>query len=249
LAERANQFGIRVNATLGKVYGYLWRYVNLTSMDSAVAAFREQYRREAIHDRYFGWLHLAFTSVVGLGVVLLGAFSLEDVTPLEWLTVPIVFLYANLVEYFGHRVPFHRPVRGLRSLYFRHTKQHHRFFTHEEMEFDNSNDFKAVLFPPVMILFFIGGFGVPLWLLLYLLASVNVAWLAMATAIAYFLNYEWLHFAYHCAPDSRIGRFPGIRRLRRLHRDHHNPRLMTQYNFNITYPIGDALFRTLYRAS
>jgi len=82
--------------------------------------------------------------------------------------------------------------------------------------------------------------------LLYFAASENVAWLAVATGIAYFLNYEWLHFAYHCDPQSRIGRIPGVRTLRNLHLHHHNPRLMTHYNFNITYPIGDWLFRTLY---
>ncbi|MBT8064765.1 MAG: fatty acid hydroxylase family protein, partial [Gammaproteobacteria bacterium] len=109
--------------------------------------------------------------------------------------------------------------------------------------------FKAVLFPPVMILFFIGGFGVPMWLLLHWLATENVAWLAVATGTAYYLNYEWLHLAYHCDPRSRIGRIPGIQALRRLHLRHHDPRLMTRYNFNITYPIGDWLFRTRFVSS
>ena len=74
-----------------------------------------------------------------------------------------------------------------------------------------------------------------------------MAWLALATAIAYFLNYEWLHFAYHCDPVSRIGKIPGVQTLRNFHLHHHNPRLMTHYNFNITYPIADWLFRTMYR--
>jgi sterol desaturase/sphingolipid hydroxylase (fatty acid hydroxylase superfamily) len=116
------------------------------------------------------------------------------------------------------------------------------------MRFDSSRDFKAVLFPPVMILFFLGGFGLPMWILLYFLATPNVAWLAVATAVAYFLNYEWLHWAYHCDPDSRVGRLPGVQLLRKLHRDHHNQALMTRYNFNITYPIGDWLFGTRYKA-
>ena len=158
-----------------------------------------------------------------------------------------MLLYANLAEYLGHRGPMHRPVRGLKLLYERHAKQHHRFFTDQAMAFDSSRDFKAVLFPPLMIVFFIGGFGLPLWILLYFAASANVAWLALATAVAYFLNYEWLHFAYHCDPESRIGRIPGLAALRRLHLQHHDPRLMTRYNFNITYPVGDWLFRTLHR--
>jgi hypothetical protein len=217
------------------------------AIEEAVGDFRESYRRREIGARYSGWLHLAFTSSVGLATVALCLARLESVRPLEWLTVPAVFLYANLVEYFGHRGPMHHPRRGLRLLYERHARQHHRFFTHRSMAFEGSRDFKAVLFPPVMILFFIGGFGVPMWGLLYLLASANVAWLALGTGVAYYLNYEWLHFAYHCDPRSRVGRLPGLAVLRRLHLQHHDPGLMARYNFNITYPVGDWLFRTRYR--
>lgn len=217
--------------------------------DPSVRAFRERYRLEEDSGDYPGWLHLAFTSSVSLAVIVFSLLQLNQVTPLEWVTVPVVFLYANLVEYMGHRGPMHHPVKGLRLIFYRHTKQHHRFFTDREMTFESSHDFKAVLFPPLMILFFIGGFGVPMWALLYFLASANVAWLALATGIGYFLNYEWLHFAYHCDPESRVGRIPGVQTLRRLHLHHHDPRLMTQHNFNITYPIGDWLFRTLYRPS
>lgn len=217
-------------------------------MEPSVADFREAYRREEIGGRYSGWLHFAFTSGVCLATIALAVVKLESVTPLEWLTVPIVFLYANLVEYLGHRGPMHHPVRGLGLLYRRHTRQHHRFFSNRAMAFDTSRDFKAVLFPPLMILFFIGGFGVPMWLLLYWLASANVAWLALATGVAYYLNYEWLHFAYHCDPRSWVGRLPGLALLRRLHVQHHDPQLMMRHNFNITYPVGDWLFGTLYRS-
>jgi hypothetical protein len=217
-------------------------------LDQAVAGFRASYRREAIGRQYSGWLHFAFTSTVCIVVALFCLARLEGVAGLEWLTIPVVFLYANGVEYLGHRGPMHHPVRGLRLLYVRHTKQHHRFFTDQAMAFDDSRDFKAVLFPPVMILFFIGGFGLPMWAVLAVLASENVAWLAVATGVAYYLNYEWLHFAYHCDPRSWVGQIPGVAALRRLHLQHHDPRLMTQYNFNITYPVADLLFRTLYRS-
>ncbi len=214
----------------------------------SIARYRGRYRSEEIGRAYRGWLHLAFTSAVSIGVILLCIWQLDAVTALEWLTVPLVVLYSNLAEYVGHRGPMHRPVRGLKLVYERHAKQHHRFFTDRAMAFESSRDFKAVLFPPLMIVFFIGGFGLPLWILLYILASANVAWLALATAVAYFLNYEWLHFAYHCDPRSRIGRIPGLAVLRRLHVRHHDPRLMTRYNFNITYPVGDWLFRTLHHS-
>jgi hypothetical protein len=218
------------------------------ALDEAVAGFRAAYRAGEIGPRYSGWLHFAFTSSVCLAAVAFCVVRLEAVAPPEWLTVPAVFLYANLVEYLGHRGPMHHPLRGLGLLYHRHAKQHHRFFTHQSMAFEGSRDFKAVLFPPLMILFFIGGFGVPMWLLLYLLVSANVAWLALGTAVAYYLNYEWLHFAYHCEPRSWIGRLPGLATLRRLHLHHHDPQLMTRHNFNITYPMADWLFGTLYRS-
>ena len=67
------------------------------------------------------------------------------------------------------------------------------------------------------------------------------------TAILYFLNYELLHFAYHCDPESFIGRLPLMSRLREHHIVHHDKQLMTHYNFNISYPICDALFGTRYR--
>jgi len=33
--------------------------------------------------------------------------------------------------------------------------------------------------------------------------------------------------------------------LRRHHAAHHDPRLMTRYNFNVTFPIADRLFGTV----
>lgn len=68
-----------------------------------------------------------------------------------------------------------------------------------------------------------------------------------ATSLAYFLNYEVLHLVYHLPTRYAVARWPLVGRLRRLHQDHHDPRLMARYNFNITYPIGDRLFGTLYR--
>lgn len=215
-------------------------------MRDRVSLYRAQFRREEIGARYSGPAHLALTSGCCLAVIIGCALQLHAVTPLQWLTVPATFVYANLAEYFGHRGPMHHPRRGLRLIFHRHTEQHHRFFTHQRMPFDSARDYKAVLFPPVMLLFFFGGFGTPVGLLLGLLLSANVGWLFALTATAYFLNYELLHFCYHTRPDSWIARLPGMETLRRLHTTHHDPSLMTHHNFNITYPIGDYLFGTLW---
>lgn len=213
----------------------------------AVPAYRERYRREHVPPRYKGWLHILFTFGVGGCVLLACIAQLEQVRPLEWLTVPLSFLYANLAEYWGHRGPMHHLKRGLRLVYERHTRQHHRFFTHEAMPIDELRDLRAVLFPPVLMTFFIAAFALPAGLLLAWLASPNVAWLFGATSLGYFLNYEFLHLAYHLPPGHALARLPLIGRLERLHRTHHDPALMTRCNFNITYPIGDALFGTLRR--
>jgi hypothetical protein len=214
---------------------------------NSVDIARNSFRERRIGPRYSGPLHLATTISVSVLVALLSAAQLDDVRPLEWLTVPLTFLYANLSEYLGHRGPMHHKTRFLKKLFERHSIEHHAFFTDKAPVFDSSRDYKAVLFPPILLVFFVGGFAIPVGALLYWLFSPNVCFLFVLTAVLYFLNYELLHFAYHADPASWIGRLPLIGRLRRHHVTHHNRRLMTRYNFNITYPICDWLFGTLYR--
>ena len=80
---------------------------------------------------------------------------------------------------------------------------------------------------------------------LYVGVSRNVAWLFVTLAVGYFLTYEWLHFLYHQDPAGRLGRLPFVRALRRHHQRHHDPSLMGRWNFNITFPISDWLFKTM----
>jgi len=221
----------------------------MSDLPDAVARFRSEYRAAEIAPRYRGGAHFAFTTVFSLGGIALCALQLERPTPLEWLAVPLTFLYANLAEYWGHRVPMHRPLPGLKLVYRRHAGQHHRFFTDQAMPLDEWRDLRAVLFPPILASFFLLAFGVPAGLLVAWLSTPNVGWLFGATALGYFYNYEVLHLAYHVPEAHWLARVPGIRRLRWLHRTHHDPALMTRHNFNITYPIGDLLFGTLARRS
>lgn len=216
-------------------------------LPEAVARYRAQYRATEIPANYRGTGHALFT--FGVVPVLLAAclWQIEAVRPLEWLAVPLSLLYANLAEYVGHRWPMHRPFRGLGLIYQRHAGQHHRFFTHEAMRIESRRDFRALLFPPVMVVFFFGGFAAPVWFLLEAWVSANVAWLFIASGIAYYLNYEILHTAYHLPPTHWLARLPGVAGLAWLHRAHHDPRLMASRNFNITYPLCDWLLGTLHR--
>jgi len=209
--------------------------------------FRVEYREREIPRGYRGAWHLAFTFGGGALALLACLWQLHAVQPLEWLAVPAAFVYANLSEYLGHRFPMHRPMPGLGLVFKRHSGQHHRFFTDDAMAYEGVRDLRALLFPPLLVIFFFGLFGGPVWVLLAWLASPNVAWLFLGTALAYFLNYEFLHTAYHVPDGHWLGRVPGVQRLKWLHRAHHDTRRMTRINFNISYPLGDWLFGTLQR--
>ena len=214
---------------------------------AAVVSFRQRYRAEEIGAHYSGALHFAFTSLGSLAVIIFAAAQVRAPSLLEWLTVPATFLFANFVEYRGHKGPMHRRRSGLAILFERHTQQHHRYYTHEAMSYEGTRDFKMVLFPPVMLLFFLGAVAAPVAALLFWLASRNVAFLYVATAMGYFLTYEWLHFCHHLPARGLVARIGLLRRLRAHHQAHHDPALMNSRNFNITFPICDWLFRTLER--
>ena len=82
---------------------------------------------------------------------------IHNVTLLEWLTVPMTFLFTNLFEWAVHRYVMHRPVniKGLRAIYERHTLNHHQFFTDQEMRFRDHKDWRVTVFPPYALVVFI----------------------------------------------------------------------------------------------
>ena len=200
--------------------------------------------RESIGPRYSGRLHFAFTNLLALSVIAFALSRLRSPSALAWLTVPITFFYANLVEYLAHRNPMHRPLRPFGLIYRRHSLEHHAFFTDQELRAESTRDFKLVLFPWFMVLFFFGLFALPMGLVVRAVLGPNVGAIFLATAMAYFLTYEWLHLAYHLGPETALGGVPFIQSLRRHHQTHHDPRQMSRANFNITFPICDAIFGT-----
>ncbi len=212
----------------------------------SIQQVREAYRTEEMPRLYEGHLHFLFTSLFGLGGIALCVWLMRDVTWPELLTIPVTFLYANLAEYLGHRGPMHRRKKYAPIVFDGHTGIHHRFFTEDDFAYEGHRDWHALLLPPYMIVFFFGLFTVPIGVLLYFVVSPNVAYLFVATGLGYFVGYEWLHFCYHAPEDSVLLRLPFMRSLRKHHMTHHNPRLMTRYNFNITFPIFDWLLRTTY---
>jgi hypothetical protein len=129
------------------------------------------------------------------------------------------------------------------GIYRRHTLAHHEFFTDAEPAFDNSRDFRIVFFPPYALVAFMAMSLVPAYVL-GLLGLVNAGWLLLITNVGLYLNYELFHFCCHVKNDGIVRRIPLVNSIRRHHIAHHNPGIMMERNFNLTYPVADWFFGT-----
>ncbi len=214
---------------------------------SVTDTFRQRFREENIGTSYSGKLHFVFITLWCVAGISVCMYYVSHPTLKQLLVVPLTFLYTNFFEYIGHRYPMHHRYQALKAVFKRHTMQHHHFFTNEQMNCDTVNDFKIILFPPVLLIFFSVFFVLPVFGLIYYLFSMNAALLYVATTLLYYLNYEWLHLAYHLPETSWVYKIPGLKLLRRLHHNHHNLKEMDKYNFNISYPVFDLVFGTLKR--
>lgn len=196
---------------------------------------------------YSPWLHLAFPSLIGLGVMASCLWLVRDLRAVELLAVPATFVVINAGEWRIHRDLLHKRTPPLTVLYDRHTPQHHMIFVTDDMAMRSAREFRLVLIPAYgIVAAAFGALPIPaaLWLGFGLR---NPALLFMATTMAYVVSYEWLHLSYHVPSTSAIGRNPLIARLRRHHAVHHAPELMQKWNFNVTVPLWDWLRRTIYR--
>lgn len=210
-----------------------------------VQRFRAEQIRHGIPGYYSGIAHGSFTLTTSLAVTAYAISNISVTTAFEWLWFPFFFIYTNLVEYAGHRWVMHRHVRFLHAAYFRHVLQHHRYFDANNMSVQSDKEMIMVLFPLYLVLFFGGLIGTFSWFIVVILFGPNAAWILTTVSALYFLNYEVLHTLYHLPRQHALLRWPVIKSLSQRHTNHHNPTLMSKYNFNITYPIGDWLFGTL----
>ena len=195
---------------------------------------------------YNPWGHLAFPSLVGIGLIAGSLALLDHPTPLELCAVPLIAVIINFNEWHIHRNILHRRSWPLEELFWRHTPEHHVIFIRQDMAMRSTREFRLVLIP------FYGILGIfattlPITTALWFLVSHNIALLWVATTMGYTVAYEWLHLSYHLPADSRIGRSPVIAWLRRHHATHHTPELMQRWNFNVTVPLADLVLRTVYR--
>jgi hypothetical protein len=190
-------------------------------------------------------LHLAVPTVVCLGLIV-GCFSrLEASSLLDWLAVPVTLFFAFGFEWRVHKAVLHGRRPGLALLYDRHELAHHVIYTYDDMTMRSRREWWLVLMPAYAVVL-VGLINAPLTLGIRLLFGPNPACLYLATSMFFFLTYEWLHLAYHLPRESFVGRLSLVARLRELHRRHHDPRLMKRWNFNVTVPVFDWLYGTVW---
>lgn len=194
---------------------------------------------------YHPLLHLFGPAIGGTAIIAAVLSTLENVQPLELLTIPLVFLLSNAVEWRAHKNLLHHRSRLVPILYDRHTPQHHMVFITDDLAARSRTEWSFVLIPAFGLML-IGMLNLPISALLYYFVSHNVGALYLANALGYVLMYEWLHLSYHLPPESPIGKLSLIRFLRRHHATHHDPRLMQKWNFNVTVPLWDWVRNTYY---
>jgi sterol desaturase/sphingolipid hydroxylase (fatty acid hydroxylase superfamily) len=120
---------------------------------------------------------------------------------------------------------------------------HHKFFTHDDLSYDGHKDWRALLFPPFAPVMFVLS-ALPVALIIGNLWSANAGYITIIAMAGYYLMYEGLHTLSHVENSPFLDRLPLVNTVRRMHITHHHPALMQERNFNLTFPICDALFGT-----
>lgn len=208
--------------------------------------FRQIYRQKFIPHYYRGHWHALFNfGLLACGLILC-ILRLERLKFAELLIVPGMFIIGNLTVYLIHRYPLHRVWKLIPYAYKAHTQWHHHFFTDEFLTFDSRRDWHIVFFPPIVVGSFLLFYVVPAYFLLPLVLPLNIAMLIVGLGCLYFLLYEIVHYASHLPEQHPWLQVSLLKKMRQHHKLHHNKTLMTHYNFNIVFPLCDALFGTSY---
>lgn len=215
---------------------------------SPMSERQRQYRatyRQRIAGWYNGFVHIAIIYIIGLTALYIYTANIKNVTPLELLTVPIVFLFCNFFEWWLHRYVMHRPSKNPigRAVYNRHTLQHHQFFTEREMRFADQRDYRVTFFPTYALATFTL-ISIPGALAAGFVFDANVGWLFISTTTGVYLIYEFMHFCCHVEDNALVRNLPFINTIRRHHTAHHDQSIMMERNMNLTFPIMDWAFGT-----
>ena len=205
--------------------------------------FRGMYMAE-VSPLYNGILHIGVIYVVGIAVISWCVSRLQGAS-WEWLLVVPVFVLSNLFEWWIHKNVMHRlvDVWALRAIYDRHTRQHHQYFTDNEMTVDSTREWRIIFFP-WRALFTFMTLGVPFALALGWLVNPNAGYILMVTIVGQYLIYETFHYCCHVHDNWFVRYAPCINTIRRHHTMHHNKGIMMERNMNLTFPIADWIMGT-----
>jgi len=207
-------------------------------MSERQRAFRAQYQA-GISPWYNGLVHVGVMYTVGVTVIAWCLSRMADAT-WEWLLVVPVFAFSNWFEWWIHKYVMHRliDVWALRAIYDRHTRQHHQYFTNNEMTVDSTREFRIIFFP-WRALFTFMGMGTPFALALGWLINPNAGYVLMVTIVGQYLIYETFHYCCHVHENWFVRNVPFVNTIRRHHTAHHNQGIMMDRNMNLTFPIAD----------
>src|SRR3954454_5821061 len=86
-------------------------------------AFRER-QVARIPSWYSPWAHLGTTAGIGAVVAAVALAKLTQLRFVELLTIPVVFVISNCVEWHAHKNLLHRRTAPVEILYDRHTPEH-----------------------------------------------------------------------------------------------------------------------------
>lgn len=205
--------------------------------------FREQYKAK-ISPLYNGLVHIGVIYAVGIAAIWYCLAQLRNPT-WEWLLIIPVFLAGNMVEWVMHSYVMHRRINvfALRAIYERHTREHHQYFTDNDITIDTTREFRIVFFP-WRLLVTLGVFGTILGYIASLIFNPNAGYILFMTMVGHYLVYETFHYCCHVHDNAFVRYTPFINTIRRHHTSHHNQGIMMKYNMNLTFPIADWLMGT-----
>lgn len=205
--------------------------------------FRERYLA-GISPYYHGLLHVGVLYGAGIAAIAACLQRLHGAT-WAWLLVLPVALAGNFAEWGMHMYVMHRlrDVFALRAIYDRHTRQHHQYFTDNDVTIGSVREFRIVFFPwRVLAVLSIGG-GALSWLIAQVLGA-NAGYVSFITMIGHYLLYETFHLCCHVRENAFVRNVPFINTIRRHHAAHHNLGIMMHLNMNLTFPVADWFMRT-----
>lgn len=219
-------------------------------MDVAAPKGPLAYRDKVLDPQFSLARHLG--KVLGVAALILagGVWLARGAPAWQWALVPLFWAIANAFEWMVHRFLMHRPLQP-RILYVNHAIHHHRAFDGAAQEIRTLRDLSVVMMPWYTLVF-VFAIASPIAFAAALLGGTPLAGVFLVSAVLYFLLYEVIHTLHHLSPVQLakvpFGRSRAVAALRRQHHAHHQLQRMTEINFNVTFPLADALFGTYERA-